>query len=484
MSQLSQTPDSISDDIILNIDIEKTYKVLEPCFGNGTLIVKLIDKFIPLYKNGTIEDKIDWILNYNIWGYEIDEFLYDECIDSIISKWGFIPKSHNLKRGDFLLSDLRAEFDYVIMYPPDEFDEIFDDDEYSRRDDIKMYGLQSYFISKSMDYISENGIMIVLFSNDFKSHKKLINTREYLLRCGSIEVSDYNEISKLVLKYNTFNDFIIVNDNEVNISSININKRCDWSINNKLSSFFDGPSLNEYVYIESGRTFDGLNSLLNDIQNGIIIESNKYDYYEEMVTIQSELEKSPTGNLSKTQIKNIKKMEDMGMTRVELHVSKTNPTPIHLPHTKYKYYTTNTSNILFVPSDKSIYINDDEGYLPGMTWCNNSKRLLTRYVPDTYVISNDLSIAHLKDGIEYDELYYIIAWTLSDMCNELLYIINPIHKSIREDDILKIPYPIWVDEISKRDIINYIQSVISHKFNGESVNDIDVMNRINQTFQQ
>ena len=82
--QLGQfmTPNHLSKDILDNITFAKTDKVLEPSFGDGSFLIQLIHKFIPLYgRNGSIEDKLEWILTYNIWGYEIDELMFDDCID-------------------------------------------------------------------------------------------------------------------------------------------------------------------------------------------------------------------------------------------------------------------------------------------------------------------------------------------------------------------------------------------------------------------
>ena len=72
--QLGQfmTPVELSQDIISKLEFNKTDKVLESSFGNGSFIIPLIEKFIPLYE-GSIEDRLECILNYNIWGYEIDE---------------------------------------------------------------------------------------------------------------------------------------------------------------------------------------------------------------------------------------------------------------------------------------------------------------------------------------------------------------------------------------------------------------------------
>ena len=51
----------MSYNYISNINFTKSDKVLEPSFGDGSSIILLIDRFIPLY-NGSILDVIDYIL--------------------------------------------------------------------------------------------------------------------------------------------------------------------------------------------------------------------------------------------------------------------------------------------------------------------------------------------------------------------------------------------------------------------------------------
>ena len=92
-------------------------KVLEPSFGCGNFIITLIDKFIDLYE-GTIEERIEKILNNNIYGVEFDEEQYEECLKNIKYKYGFLPENHNLVLSDYFLYEPSIEFDYIIGNPP------------------------------------------------------------------------------------------------------------------------------------------------------------------------------------------------------------------------------------------------------------------------------------------------------------------------------------------------------------------------------
>ena len=77
-SQLGQffTPLNISQDMVSKLDLQKDSKVLEPGCGEGAFVIPLIDRFLEFHPEKKIEHALDYILNYNIWGVEIDSTAY------------------------------------------------------------------------------------------------------------------------------------------------------------------------------------------------------------------------------------------------------------------------------------------------------------------------------------------------------------------------------------------------------------------------
>ena len=45
-------------------------KVLEPSFGDGSFLLPLIEKFLPLY-DGPLPERLDQILTRNVYGVEL-----------------------------------------------------------------------------------------------------------------------------------------------------------------------------------------------------------------------------------------------------------------------------------------------------------------------------------------------------------------------------------------------------------------------------
>jgi adenine-specific DNA-methyltransferase len=522
--QLGQfmTPVNLSFDILSNLNFKKTDKVLEPSFGDGSFIIPLIEKFMVLYDlDKSVEDRLDFVLNYNIWGYELDEEMYDICLSKIKDKWGFIPKIHNLYCGDYLIADIRVEFDWVIGNPPfggtinSKFQNYLEK-LYGRRNEMKIKKeTYSYFIVKSVELLSEDGKLIFICSDTFKTIKTMEGLRRWLFSKGEIVINTLDDFSEetlypmVILQFtiNLINNEIIMNGTKINIDIIDNTPNFSWAIDIELSKMFTGESIGDYMICSGGLTTGKNEYFIKDIKDdSTIIEEYDYIIYDDLITLQSEFEKAKNNNLSKSKIKEIKRLEYEGVTRSNVEIIKTkNSKVINLPNDKYKYYNVATSDILWSEPSKVIMWEDDgevvrtykrngNWYLhgmggekfynkEGMTWQLISSKIKTRYLPVGYIIDNSSPVGVLRDGVDESELYFIIGWTLSDKCNKILKTVLNHTKNIQNKDIERLPYPTWVSRQDKEYIIDFIKESISNKRLGLKVLlDADILETINNIF--
>ena len=515
--QLGQfmTPSIISSKIV-DIEFNKSDKILEPSFGDGSFIISLIEKFIPLYK-GNINDKLDYILNYNIHGYEIDEFLYEDCLNRIVDRWEYIPPSHNLKCQDYLTSNIRTEYDYIIGNPPfgGTIDKFSNDLEFlfGRRGTHKIRKeTYSYFIVKSIELLSEGGKLIFICSDTFKTIKTMSGLRRWILSMGSVKLNQIKDFSEetnypmVIFEFELDNtiDHILSDDIKIQTSAIESTPNFSWSIDSDIALMFKGKTIGDYMVCSGGLTTGKNEYFVRDIIDNKIVEEYKFTYYDELISLQSELEKAKDNILSKKRISSIKNSELIGETRINVSIDKIEPSIIQLPNDKYKYYNISTHDILWSNPTKAIYWDDDgeavrtfklngNWYLhgfggekffnkEGMTWQLIATRIKSRYLPCGYIIDNGSPVGVLRDNINPDELYFIIGWTLSSKCNDILKKVLNHTNNIQSKDIERLPYPDWISEENKKFIINFIKENIDLKMNNINVGDSVILSKINEIF--
>ena len=102
--QLGQfmTPISLSKSLIQERNYKITDKILEPSFGTGSFLIAIIDKLLEVYDNTiNIQDKIDKILNNNLYGVEMDVELYNTAINNIEKRYNCKVNTINLINDDF-----------------------------------------------------------------------------------------------------------------------------------------------------------------------------------------------------------------------------------------------------------------------------------------------------------------------------------------------------------------------------------------------
>lgn len=175
--------------------IDKESRILDPCFGEGV--------FLSVLKNH------GW---NNIYGYEIDSILYENCK----SKY----KKYALKNEDFLLSKHDVQYDGIIMNPPyvrhEKINELsqlgVDKDTLSANSIFSCLpttaNLYMYFIMKAISVLKENGELIVIFPGSWMLAKNGDRFGEALYKSCVVDRQIY--ISGNVFEKNALVDVIIL----------------------------------------------------------------------------------------------------------------------------------------------------------------------------------------------------------------------------------------------------------------------------------
>jgi tRNA1(Val) A37 N6-methylase TrmN6 len=518
--QLGQfmTPDYLSEEMIDKLNINISDKILEPSFGKGSFILKLIDRFFYLYGDMSINNKLDLILTNNIWGIELDVDLYNYTINEIKCKYGYMPDVHNLYNIDFFKFNTNDDFDIIIGNPP--FGGTFDLD--IEKDLEKIFGNKmgnkikketySFFIIKSLEMLKGSGRIIFILSDTFLTINTMSGLRKYLFNSGYNEINRLKEFSSetyypmVILNHQKDKvvDFIVLDDKIIKINDINKTSNFSWSINKDFIKYFNGDTLSNYLIASGGLTTGKNEYFLRNINDGKILEEYDFSFFQEEITIDVEISKARYNMISEKKKYKILKLIEDGITFKDVKITKLdNPYIVSLPNGDYKFYSKSNGEYFYSKPDTVIYWkNNGEAvrtykknnnwYLQGMggekfyekegiTWQLISDRIKPRYLPTGYIIDNSSPIAILKDGIDKNEFYFIIGWLATDLASDILKNVINHTRNIQNKDIERMPYPFWVKD-NKSNIITLVKNVVDKKLNGDFINITNIISELNNLF--
>ena len=105
----------------------------------------------------------------------------------------------------------------------------------------------------------------------------------------------------------------------------------------------------------------------------------------------------------------------------------------------------------------------------GLTWSLIAPRLYARHLPQGYILDSGAPCAFLRQGIPHDELFFIMGWALTDLCNRILKEVLNHTRNIQSKDFERLPYPSWVDGGRKEKAVELVKGLIALARSGQEL---------------
>lgn len=514
--QLGQfmTPENLASKLIERRSYKITDKILEPSFGKGGFLFPIIDSLIKAYPDSfSKEEKLDSIFQNNIFGVELDTELYEYTLNEIEKRYSYKLKKHNLVNLDFFLVNYDILFNYCEGNPP--FGGTFEthfgeklDKIYGYRDNKKIKKeTYSFFTVKCSELLEDGGQIGFICSNTFLSISTMKGLRFFLLK-NELDIHHVSEFSDEtnygMVYFNMINNKkpkLTIDNKMVDINEIYKTDNYSFLISNENVKFFDGVKLSKYITCSSGMTTGKNELFLKEITQNYLVEKYRYNIVEEPKTYDKELKRTKLGKVGNTKIQEINDSKLEKILQVE---NLESPITIQLPNVDYLPYNKSSAEEIYdKPSTYIIWKNDGEAvktfkktgpwYLHGIggekffkkegfTWRLISDDIRVRYLPEGYILDSGAPVGVLKEGVNQEELFFIIGWLLSPKATTILKKTINHTKNIQSKDIEKLPYPIWVSDDVKKEIIEYVKKLISDKMNCRNM-DLDYKNKLELYFE-
>jgi hypothetical protein len=515
------TPAGISRRLVARLPLKPSDRVLEPSMGDGSFLLPLVERFVALGE-GSTRQRLDRVLRENVFGVEIDPSLHARCLSRIEDRWGYCPTEHNLIQADFFRCGFRPtgrpapryvdtfldvdRFDYVIGNPP--FGGTIDptiqdvlDTEYGSRGGEKIKKeTYSFFIVRSLDLLKPGGRLMFICSDTFLTIRTMRGLRRLLMESGSPSVyslegfSDETDYPMVVLDFakGEPSGVAYVDGDPVTRGIMDLTGNFSWRINADLAPCFDGPCIGDFFVATGGMTVGKNELFVRSIVDGRILEPYEFEFFDDPITLKNELARARLGKLSPRRTRDVERLEAQGATKRNVRVvPRLEAIEIDLPHPDYCYYNKAVSDIVCAPPSHAIYWKDDgdavrtyksngNWYLrgvggakffkrEGLTWQLISDELNVRYLPAGYILDSGAPCAFPREGTDPDELYLVLAWTLTPLCRRLLKEVINHTRNIQSKDFERLPYPQWLPSEDRARIISSMKRLVAQAVRGRSI---------------
>ena len=519
------TPRPLAYNLVNKIKLRREDKILEPSMGDGSFILPLIERFMKFYR-GSVTEKLTKVLQNNIYGAELDKSLYAECLRNIKNEWGVLPPAHNFVCGDFLLTDFcdnggqTIVFDYVVGNPPfggtinPAYQDILDK-QFGVRGGLKIKKeTYSFFIVKSMDMLRYGGRLMFICSDTFLTINTMKGLRNFLFYSGKTEVDGISFFSDEVSQKTVLLKCVkgesacgvAVDKKLILEDDIKETPNYSWQIVDDMIKYFRGPKIGNFMTASSGMTVGKNEYFVRDIVDGAVTEPYCFSFYQKPVTVADAVARARLSRLSASRRLMIQRQQDSGATVRDVRIQKrTDPVRIKLPHPDYCYYNKARKGIVYAPPAHAVFWRDNgdavytykqngNWYLngiggkqyflrEGITWNLIASRLHLRYLPAGYVLDSGAPCAFLNTDTHKNEMFFILAWGLTDLCRDILKKVINHTKNIQGKDFERLPYPFWVNGTQKSAAVRIIKSMIRCAQAGNLVDFTDArMREINAIF--
>jgi hypothetical protein len=518
--QLGQylTPPPTAAAIVGQLQLSPDDAVLEPSFGQGSFVFALINALASTLS----PDELQRWYTTRLYGCEIDGVAYDLFAKAWESRGlGQVPQ--NLERGDFFTwlppgcdrtaaTDRRRyfasrleRFDLIVGNPPfggsinpslqDDLDSIF-----GSRDGRKIKKeTYAFFIVKAIDLLKPGGRLVFICSDTMLTIPTMTGLRNWVQSTcqvhvsevpGSFDDTDQDMLLLTLTKAPTKPTHITVFDRVLLTAEIEAIPNLSWRIDDSLARYFTGTTVGHKMVATSGMTIGNNELFLRRIDDNRIEEPYEFAMCEQKITVEGELSRARLRKLSSSRLRELRQLEQSGATEtvVKWHLRTTAKT-VELPHADYCHYNKASSRIVYADPQWVVFWRDDGAHVytfkktgnwylrgvggrrffrqEGLTWALIAPRLRPRYLPPGYILDSGAPCAFLRDGVPYDELFFILGWALTDVCSLILKGVLNHTRNIQSKDFERLPYPVWVAPKTKRDAIAAVKALIARARAGE-----------------
>ena len=505
------TPLPLAHSILSRLPIEKYRRILEPSCGDGSFLHAIADRLLEFPDRKFSDDPLEII------GVEIDPQLGEKSRSILEDRLsGINSPQWEIRHTDFFkeylesssfnkhpLKDNRLQhekFDLIIGNPPfgGTFDHSIEDildarlgTRLGRKIKKETY---AFFIVACIDLLRTGGRLVFVSSDTLLTIPTMTGLRNFLMECGNVEISEIANFSDETNYPMLLIDFTKTgrrgrftrNAVEIEGDTIRSTPNLSWGITPSLASLFSGPLLGDYFIASSGMT-TGNNDLFIRAVNreNRILEPYRFEFYEAPITVAYELERARLGRLSVRRRMALENAEIRGDTETRLRVERlAEPISVQLPDLRYRPYNKSNNRLIF--SDPTHYIYwEDEGkavftykrtgnwYLrgvggqpyfgrEGITWPLVASRFNPRYLPPGYILDSGAPCAFVREGIDRDEIFFVLGWLLSTLANRILKTVINHTRNIQGKDFERMPYPWWIPGYNRQEVINIIAEMISN----------------------
>ncbi len=502
------TPDELASRIAASIDLRGVERILEPSCGDGAFIRAVSD-----HANRHGQERSDRVLEAIEWDCD----LYSRAAECCRHE-GSSGLSIQLNQGDFFRyyldraagdrsgNPLAEPFDLVIGNPPfgGTFDHAIEDEldrclgtRLGRKIKKETY---AFFIVASIALLRQGGRLVFICGNSILTIPTMAGLRNFLMETGAVRLHDLDEFSDetaypmVVLEYTkgTTAASVVRPEGELAVDAIQATPNLSWGVTPDLADLFRGPLLGDYFVATSGMTTGKNELFVREVQiGGSLLEPYEFGFVQEPITVEYERKRARLGKLSAKREDRLRQAELRGDTEKRLQITtRAKPAKVQLPDPRYVPYNKANGTLLYSPPTHYIYWeNNGEAILTfkrtgnwylrgvggqpyffreGLTWQLVASRFNVRYLPPGYVLDSGAPCAFPREGTEPDETYFVIGWLLSPLANHILKTVINHTMNIQSKDFERMPYPWWVADESKREVIGHVSSLIERGRRGAS----------------
>lgn len=501
------TPAPLARKIVSGLTTDDGSRILEPSCGDGAFLSAIVDKLSDVSYQQSNGDGID------IVGIEIDPVLANKSRAIIEGRDSHrVNLRAEIRQADFFqeyLSALgtgqqgilgRESFDLIVGNPP--FGGTFDqtiEDALDHRLGIRLgkkikKETYSFFIVACIDLLRPGGRLVFVCSDTLLTIPTMTGLRHLLMERGEVEIHDIDSFSDetdypmLVLDFTKRGrpGGVSRNSERIDDRAIRITPNLSWGITKDLSTLFSGGSLLRDFFVASSGMTTGKNELfVREIDgDGNIVEPYRFEFYDAPVTLEYELERARLGKLSERRIRALRAAQEVGETERRLSVDLLGkPLSVKMPDQRYRPYNKANSRLLFSHPTHCIYWeNEGDAVLTykrtgnwylrgvggqpyfgreGITWPLVANRFRARYIPPGYILDSGSPCAFVREGVDRDEIFFVLGWLLTDLANRVLKTAINHTRNIQSKDFERMPYPHWVSAAGRATVIKQIKAMIA-----------------------